>query len=73
MLRLRYEDILARPREELARLMEFLGPEYIDTAWLDQATTVPRKRLSNWQNLPPDQQQRLTDACRQGLALLGYL
>jgi hypothetical protein len=73
VLRLRYEDILARPREELARLMEFLGPEYIDTAWLDQATTVPRKRLSNWQNLPPDQQQRLTDACRQGLALLGYL
>src|SRR4029453_14231493 len=35
VLRLRYEDILARPREELARLMEFLGPEYIDTAWLD--------------------------------------
>jgi putative sulfotransferase len=73
VLRLRYEDILARPREELTRLMEFLGPEYVDTAWIDQASTVPRRRLSNWQDLPPDQQQRLTEVCRPGLALLRYL
>ena len=73
VLRLRYEDILARPREELARLMGFLGPEYADSEWLAQASAIPRKRSSNWQTLPADQQQRLTEACRSGLALLGYL
>ena len=73
VLRLRYEDILARPREELARLMVFLGPEYADSEWLAQASAIPRMRSSNWQTLPADQQQRLTEACRPGLALLGYL
>jgi putative sulfotransferase len=73
VLRLRYEDILARPRHELARLMEFLGPECADHEWLAQASMIPRKPSSNWQQLPADQQQRLTNACRPGLALLGYL
>jgi Sulfotransferase family len=73
VLRLRYEDILARPREELTRLMGFLGPEYRDPEWLAQASTIPRKPSSNWRTLPADQQQRLTEACRPGLALLGYL
>ncbi len=72
VLNLRYEDILARPREELTRLMDFMGPEYADPEWLAQASLIPRKPLSNWQNLPADQ-QRLTDACRPGLASLGYL
>jgi hypothetical protein len=73
VLRLRYEDILARPGEELTRLMNFMGPEYADPEWLAQASTIPRKPSSNWQRLPADQQQRLTEACRPGLALLGYL
>lgn len=73
VLSLRYEDMLARPREELTRLMDFLGPEYRDAAWLEQASAVPQKRLSNWRTLPADQQHRLTEACRPGLALLGYL
>jgi hypothetical protein len=53
--------------------MDFLGPEYADSEWLAQASAIPRKRSSNWQTLPADQQQRLTGACRPGLALLGYL
>jgi len=73
VLSLRYEDILAQPREELARLMDFMGPEYKDPEWLAQASLIPRKPLSNWQKLPVDQQRRLTEACRPGLALLGYL
>ena len=72
VLSLRYEDILARPREELARLMEFMGPEYADSEWLTQASAIPRKPWSKWQKLPADQQERLTDACRPGLALLAY-
>ena len=73
VLRLRYEDILARPREELTRLMEFMGPEYADQDWLAQASLIPREPSSNWQKLPAGEQQRLTKACRPGLALLGYL
>ena len=73
VLNLRYEDILARPHDELARLMEFMGPEYVDAEWLAKASLVPRKPASNWRTLPIDQQQRLTNACRPGLALLGYL
>jgi putative sulfotransferase len=73
VLNLRYEDILARPRDELARLMNFIGPEYADAEWLAQASLVPRKPSSNWRTLPIDQQQRLTEASRPGLALLRYL
>jgi putative sulfotransferase len=72
VLRLRYVDMLARPRDELGRLMEFIGPEYADAEWLAQASSVPRRPRSNWQTLPADRQQRLTNACRPGLALLGY-
>ncbi|MGH6962431.1 MAG: sulfotransferase family protein, partial [Dongiaceae bacterium] len=64
VLRLRYEDILARPGDELARLMDFLGPEYVDPEWLAQASLIPRKPWSNWQKLPADEQHRLTEACR---------
>jgi hypothetical protein len=53
--------------------MEFMGPEYADPEWLTQASLIPRKPSSNWQKLPAAQQQRLTEACRPGLALLGYL
>jgi putative sulfotransferase len=73
VLRLRYEDILGRPREELARLMDFLGPEYADSRWLAEASAIPRQPSSNWRRLPSDQQQRLTEACRPGLEVLGYL
>jgi hypothetical protein len=73
VLNLRYEEILARPRDELARLMSFMGPEYADSEWLAKASLAPRKPASNWRTLAIDQQQRLTEASRPGLALLGYL
>jgi putative sulfotransferase len=72
VLSLRYEDILERPRAEFARLMEFLGPEYMDQNWLDAASRLPRRPTSDWHRLPADQQERLSLACRPGLTLLGY-
>src|SRR5215470_7068260 len=51
VLRMRYEDILARPYEELTRLMDFLGPEYVDSGWLTQASAIPRQPSSNWRKL----------------------
>jgi len=69
---LRYEDILRQPRVELTRFMEFLGPEFADEQWLEQASKIPFPPPSSWQHLPPAQRETLTAACRPGLALLGY-
>lgn len=68
-----FEDILERPRDVLARLSGFLGPEYIDPAWLDAASALPRRPTSDWRRLPQEQQDSLTAACAPGLRLLGYL
>lgn len=73
LLNIRYEDVLARPHEELARLMTFLGPEYMDEKWLDVASALPRQPASDWRRLAADEQARLRAACGPGLALLGYL
>jgi hypothetical protein len=72
LLTLRYEDVLARPREELTRFAEFLGPEFRDDAWLEQAARIPRRPPTRWQELPALQRERLAAACRPGLQLLGY-
>lgn len=72
LLNLRYEDVLARPREELTRLTAFLGPEYADPDWLDSAGALPRQPTSDWRELPKDQLERLTAACAPGLRLLAY-
>jgi len=61
-----------RPRAELTRFMEFLGPAYADTQWLEQASRIPARPPSSWQNLPAAQRHRLTAACSPGLRLLGY-
>jgi Sulfotransferase domain len=69
---LRYEDILEQPRAELARFMEFLGPEFADEQWLEQVSKIPQRPPSSWPTLEPERQARLTAACRPGLTLLGY-
>jgi Sulfotransferase family len=72
IMSLRYEDILRQPRAELTRFMEFLGPAFADEQWLEQASKIPFPPPSSWQQLPVEQQDRLTAACRPGLTLLGY-
>jgi len=72
VLHLCYEDILVRPRAELARFMSFLGREFEDAAWLERASTIPHPTGSRWRQLPAAQRETLTAACRPGLALLGY-
>jgi putative sulfotransferase len=72
VLSLRYEDILAHPHDELARLAAFLGPQYVDDRWLDEARRLPQRPASDWRRLPVDQQEKLDAACRPGLAALGY-
>jgi len=72
VLNLCYEDILVRPRAELARFMTFLGREFEDAAWLERASAIPHPTGSRWQQLPREQRDALTAACRPGLSLLGY-
>jgi Sulfotransferase family len=72
VLNLCYEDILVRPRAELARFMAFLGRDFEDATWLEGASAVPQPHASNWRQLPVEQREALTAACRPGLALLGY-
>lgn len=72
VLTLRYEDILQKPREELKRFMDFLGPEYADEGWLNDVSQIPRPPKSDWRALPEDEQQRLNAVCQPGLAALGY-
>jgi putative sulfotransferase len=72
IMSLRYEDILRRPHAELTRFMDFLGPAFADEHWLEQASRIPQMPPSSWQNLPAEQRDRLTAACRPGLTLLGY-
>jgi putative sulfotransferase len=72
VLNLRYEDVLERPHPELTRFMEFLGPGFADERWLAEASKIPARPPSSWQNLPAAQRDRLTAACGPGLRLLGY-
>jgi hypothetical protein len=68
----RFEDLVARPRKELAEVAEFLELPDARGAWLDAAAALvrgaPKPRLPE---LPADEAERLVEACRAGNALLG--
>lgn len=66
VLTMRYEDLLQTPREELTRLIDFIGPEYQDAKWLEGAAGLPRSNPSAFLKLSPEEQTRLTEACRPG-------
>lgn len=68
----RFEDLVARPREVLRTIGEFfeLGPEA--GGWIERAAAlvrgIPPTRLGD---LTPDEQERLAQACAEGMKLLG--
>lgn len=72
VLTLRYEAILARPTDELARLAAFLDPEPLDPTWLARAAALVR---------PPDPrtvidpaiERELDQACAPGRAMIEAL
>ncbi|WP_374443746.1 sulfotransferase [Stella sp.] len=73
VLDLRFEDVQARPREMLDRMIRFIDPSLADAAWLDAAAAVPRPTTRRkFAALPADEQRALTAACAPGLAALGY-
>ena len=69
---LRFEDLLARPRDTIRDVADFLELPHLGGAWLDAAAarvrTAPPSRVAE---LPADEAERLREACRPGNALLG--
>lgn len=72
LLRIRYEDIVDEPREQLSRMAEFIHPSLVDEAWLDRAASVPSRLPPRYLRLGASEQRRLTAACSPGLEALGY-
>jgi putative sulfotransferase len=70
VLTMRYETLVASPRAELQRLMEFVQPGLVDDRWLDEATALVRPRPATWPALPEQEIQLLDRACRPGTRLL---
>ena len=72
ILSMRFESLLASPREEMTRFIKFVGPELADDRWLEELSTLPRPITPRWVGLPAEQMARLTEACSPGQKILGY-
>ena len=69
---LRFEDLLERPREELARVAAFFALDPDAGGWRDRAAALIGKLPSpRHEGLPPDERRRLEEACAPGNTLLG--
>lgn len=69
LLTVRYEELLARPREVLERLFRFMlcGDPRLD---LDACAAMVRAPRSAWQQLGAAEAEALSEACRPGFELL---
>jgi len=72
VLTMRYERVLAFPREELTRFIRFVGREFEDPVWTDAAAALVRPQEARWPTLDPAEQRALADACEPGQSILGY-
>lgn len=70
LLSIRYEDLVADPRQELHRLATFLGPDFVDEAWLAAATRLVRPARSQWEGLDEATRKALDAACGPGFDAL---
>ena len=69
---LRFEDLQADPGPHLAALIRFAGPGLNDPDWISAASKLPRPQTPRFPALPESDRERLENACRPGLLLLGY-
>ena len=72
VLAMSYENVLARPHEELSRFIRFVGPEFEDSRWIDSVAALVRPQQARWPGLDPDERRALEDACEPGQSILGY-
>lgn len=70
VLQLRYEDLVARPQNELTNLMRFLGlPEPTDE-YLRSAAAIVKVKPPKWPQLPDEERRQLDVSCRFAMGLL---
>ena len=67
---IRYEDILSQAKPTVRKLIEFIGPEFVDEAWIAASVAMVRSPRSAWQSLPLREQQQLRRACQPGFEAL---
>ena len=72
VLHLRFESIVRSPREEMRRFIDFVGPDFIDSGWLEEISVLPRVNVPRWTRLPAQERGRLAAACAPGQRILGY-
>ncbi len=72
VLSLRFETVLRSPREKMRHFIDFAGPGFSDSSWLDRIAKIPRMGLPRRTRLSPDEHARLAQACAPGQRILGY-
>ncbi len=72
VLSMRFETVLASPKEEMNRFIDFVGPEFADPDWLEKVSALPRNTPPRWPRLSSDAYAALAEACAPGQKILGY-
>ena len=72
VLPMRFESVLDSPKDEMSRFIDFVGPEFADSRWLDRISALPRKKAPSWLRLEPEEHASLAEACAPGQRILGY-
>ena len=68
----RFEDVIARPEETLRGIAEFFELDAGAGEWRARAAALVRGTPpARFETLPVDEQERLAEACRPGMRLLG--
>ena len=74
LLNMRFEDVQADPKGQIRRLIHFISPELEDESWLREVARIPKPNTrSRFDDLSDEEKAAVTEACRPGLELLGYL
>ncbi len=74
MIRLRYEDFVAAPEDEMLRILAFIGFRADGEDVTRSVADVRRETTGDWRrSVPEDQQQTVMDICRPMLEQLGYV
>jgi hypothetical protein len=67
----RFEDLVSQPQETMRAIAEFFELES-DGGWIERAAALVRGvPPTRFDTLPHDEQERLAEACRPGMTLLG--
>jgi putative sulfotransferase len=70
VLHMRYENLVANPKVEVAKLMRFLGLDDFDDNYLERAAALVKIKPPAWPRLPDGERQRLDESCRVAMGML---